>query len=664
MEWGSHPYTTACRFTTDPAEPPGRIIWYVTHLPFLDVVTTINSRYWDTDAFLPRRLGEQPDRSRTYNGRWSVPGLTAGHYCGTLSQFFDGYSTPLIDPQPPGPNGIPACCPRAQPGQVAAGIAPMARVVHYHGYTDAPAGGVRIGGRVAEGLGYTDAAQGGVRIGGQGSEGPAYTDPAQGGVRVGGQVLDVLAYTDPAQGGVRVGGQVPDVLAYTDAAQGGVRVGGQVPDVLAYTDPAQGGVRVGGEVLDVLAYTDPAQGGVRVGGQVPDVLAYTDPAQGGVRVGGQVPDVLAYTDAAQGGVRVGGLVLDRLAYTDAAQGGVRVGGLVLDRLAYTDAAQGGVRIGGQVVEQLGYADSAQGGFRIGGQVGSGVLGTISTTGGTGGPVVLVSNITFAGGGSVTLSVTGQTITFAGSSFDSDSRLVNAVNVLTGTGGLLSGTLNLLVTTGNPNFTLPAQPTVGDVVEVVVDPSSTGTVVINNTISGVSGKVLHAGEAFTCYYTGSTWKLRSYTWVAMAASMYQANGDTGQSIGSGAGTPITLDTTVYDSTGAMASSGSHNITVPRPGLYLVSGSAGLSGNASNTANLSAPAQRVETFIVSSGSANTFGAEIGTTQGQPAPTATRTVQCVAGEQFSLAVFQNSGSPQYTVFGTTKTWLTVTEVSGAKW
>ena len=189
MDWGSHPYSAPCRYSSDPADPPGIISFYGSNLPALDHVTVFNNRWNETTDVRQFTLGLTSPTPRGYNGQWSSPGLIGGHVCGDPDWFLSGVppGTPFLTRRG---DGFPDCCPRALAGLAQMGLYPSS--VLTVGPRLAPTGGLRIGGFV-----LTPAPVG---------------PPPQGGLRIGGFVLDPVPVGPLPVGGFQLGGSVsPDI---------------------------------------------------------------------------------------------------------------------------------------------------------------------------------------------------------------------------------------------------------------------------------------------------------------------------------------------------------------------------------------------------------------------------------------------------------------------
>jgi hypothetical protein len=127
--------------------------------------------------------------------------------------------------------------------------------------------------------------------------------------------------------------------------------------------------------------------------------------------------------------------------------------------------------------------------------------------------------------------------------------------------------------------MPGSPATGDVVGVLIDSTSTKLVTVSGTISGVSSKILWAGEAFEAVYDGSAWRLLNYTASAMLCVM---SASTNQAGGNGSYNWITCKTVRTDNTGLMADTTNGYPVCKRDGLYYTHASAQTSGTVVYTA----------------------------------------------------------------------------------
>jgi hypothetical protein len=201
------PFTTECQFSSDPTQPKGKQIWYVTDGPAFEGIQIFGNATFESGWVTGGPPRNRRARRRDYNGLWSGMVPIGRHICGNPEWFASGVppGTPTIER---GPDGWPVCCPHAIPMLSALAMWPSSTVSV--GPVDTPSGGIRIGGLVADRLVRADAPAGGIRIGGQIADRRQFTDAPTGGTRIGGFVLDTLARTDSPTGGVKVGGSVGD----------------------------------------------------------------------------------------------------------------------------------------------------------------------------------------------------------------------------------------------------------------------------------------------------------------------------------------------------------------------------------------------------------------------------------------------------------------------
>lgn len=107
------PYTTPCHFFSD-SDEVNDIVWYPCNpgAPDLPYPTVIRNTAMQDDNWRQWSPGEIYDPfDRPYNGKLPIPGVPAGHICGTPEDFANGCS--LTDPRPPleyRADGLPACC--------------------------------------------------------------------------------------------------------------------------------------------------------------------------------------------------------------------------------------------------------------------------------------------------------------------------------------------------------------------------------------------------------------------------------------------------------------------------------------------------------------------------------------------------------------------------
>ena len=124
---------------------------------------------------------------------------------------------------------------------------------------------------------------------------------------------------------------------------------------------------------------------------------------------------------------------------------------------------------------------------------------------------------------------------------------------------------------------------GKLIGVRVVPSSTNLVTLATAagnIDGLSTRIMWAGESAILESDGTNWVKLAGKSIPMKCSLSQAGA---QSINSASFTVLKLDTTRFDNTGLMAVAlASNEITIVRPGAYLVIGSPSLNQAPANSA----------------------------------------------------------------------------------
>jgi hypothetical protein len=303
-----------CRFTTDAGTPPGKLIfWGIKHgSPALPFPSMFNNRWWNTEEIQRFALGGQVPRPRGYNGRWFVPGVVPGHYCGTPEMFMQGYDPATNPPTPPGPGVIPPCCPKALGGFVGAAAWPTSVVTSWTGPTFRALVQYAVGGSVPVRVGLVRQLTGGYRQGGFVQSTVGFPRSPTGGYRQGGFVQSTVGFPRSPTGGYRQGGFVQSTVGLAPAAgvSGGYRQGGFVQHTVSSTIAPTGGYRVGGQVVALVGPTARTTGGYAVGGAVPVTVEVVLPPTGGYRVGGQVVALVGPQTQPSGGYAVGGQVSD------------------------------------------------------------------------------------------------------------------------------------------------------------------------------------------------------------------------------------------------------------------------------------------------------------------------------------------------------------------
>ncbi len=182
-----------------------------------------NNRWWNTEEIQPFTLGCQVPRPRGYNGRWFVPGVVPGHFCGTPEMFMQGYDPATNPPTPPGPGVIPPCCPKALGGFVGAAAWPTSVVTSWTGPTFRAYTQYAVGGSVPVRVGIVRQLTGGYRQGGFVQSTVGFPRPPSGGYRQGGFVQSTVGFPRPPSGGYRQGGFVQSTVGVAPA--GGVSGG-------------------------------------------------------------------------------------------------------------------------------------------------------------------------------------------------------------------------------------------------------------------------------------------------------------------------------------------------------------------------------------------------------------------------------------------------------
>lgn len=124
------PYTTKMRPFKD-SDLEVDIVWYPAKpgAPCLAVPSVVCSLDWwkhesELGIFTGYKVGEVPDRPRTYNGEKVKPLADGTHRCGTDEMFHDGAAFDPNVNRPKRPDGLPTCCGDVVPGVAVGGKAP------------------------------------------------------------------------------------------------------------------------------------------------------------------------------------------------------------------------------------------------------------------------------------------------------------------------------------------------------------------------------------------------------------------------------------------------------------------------------------------------------------------------------------------------------------
>lgn len=123
------------------------------------------------------------------------------------------------------------------------------------------------------------------------------------------------------------------------------------------------------------------------------------------------------------------------------------------------------------------------------------------------------------------------------------------------------TVVLPTAVGNAGATISFRMAEGLTKLVTIDGAS------SETINGQTTRILWAGETCTLRSDNTNWQVLHGKSRPMAASMYMAASS--QTIETGAGEIVLLDTTSVDNTALMANTSTHLLTILRPGYYTVS-----------------------------------------------------------------------------------------------
>lgn len=264
-------------------------------------------------------------------------------------------------------------------------------------------------------------------------------------------------------------------------------------------------------------------------------------------------------------------------------------------------------------------------------------------------ITLGTNLSFSG---TTLNASG-----GGGGGDFISTLVNSEVAVTTTANLALATMHVMSGSAAYTVTLPAASgNAGKFVGGRITSTNLITLKGNGSelIDGVNTHLLILGEAFFVMCDGTSWFKIGGKSVAMSCRLRM---NAAQSLaGDGAVHTLTLDTTVSDPSGLMATLGSNGITIKRPGTYSISGTIIL-GPSTTTGNslLQGLVQKGGSTILSVLGASTPPASIAYFTGAPLGA----VPLVATDLITLAGFANVENVAV-VTGVGNTALSVAEAS----
>lgn len=264
-----------------------------------------------------------------------------------------------------------------------------------------------------------------------------------------------------------------------------------------------------------------------------------------------------------------------------------------------------------------------------------------------------------------LSFTGTTLNAAGGGGggggDFLSTLVNSEVAVTTTANLALNTMHVMSGSAAYTVTLPAASgNAGKFVGGRI--TSTNLITLKGSgselIDGVNTHLVILGEAFFVMCDGTSWFKIGGKSVAMSCRLRMTAAQ--NLAGDGQEHTITLDTTVSNDSGLMATLGSNGITIRRPGLYSVAGTVIL-GPATTTGNplLQALAKKGATTILTvlGGSATPSSPVITTSYFTGAPLGD--VVLAAADLITLSGFANLETVPV-VTGAGNTALSVAEAS----
>ena len=222
----------------------------------------------------------------------------------------------------------------------------------------------------------------------------------------------------------------------------------------------------------------------------------------------------------------------------------------------------------------------------------------------------------------------------------DPDYVGAPNAITTTANLVAGVWNVCTATSAAyTVTLPA-PAADLVVRVRIDPSSTYLVTVHahsaELIDGVTTRVMWAGEKAVLLSDGTSWFKISGLTIPMQCIMYLNANQSG--VVTATDTLVAVNATEMDNTGLMgANLASSEITILRPGNYLVTGAATFS-------DLTGAAPRLHTAIYQNGSPVGPLAECAAqTGGFTSVVDSCVLPASASDKFQVYGYHNEGSNQ---------------------
>jgi hypothetical protein len=247
-------------------------------------------------------------------------------------------------------------------------------------YTDAPSGGIVLGGSAVQGKAYDDAQSGGIVLGGSASSTWAkdYAATPSGGIVLGGSAVTTwsrsLAVTP--SGGIVLGGSAASDRTTGLAQTGGIVLGGSVVTVWArsITFTPSGGIVFGGAATITWLRAPTPSGGIVLGGTCVSSSStangYTDNPSGGIRLGGSVSISHLSTPVPSGGIRLGGTVTVTCALVFTTSGGIALGGSCTFSVVRAYTVSGGIQLGGTNTSASQLDLSRSGGLVLGGTVAS------------------------------------------------------------------------------------------------------------------------------------------------------------------------------------------------------------------------------------------------------------------------------------------------------
>jgi hypothetical protein len=217
-------------------------------------------------------------------------------------------------------------------------------------YTDAPSGGIRLGGSVTDTRALTVARSAGIVLGGTVAVARTFAQTPSGGIRLAGTAAVTRTFAKAPSAGIRLGGSTVNTRALTLTRSAGLVLGGSVAvtRTVGYTRAA--GIRLAGTVVDTRALTLTRSGGLVLGGTAASSRSLSLTRSAGIVLNGTCTSSISAGTfvTPSGGIRLAGTATSARTLALTRSAGIVLGGTAVSTRAFTKTPSGGVRLSGTV----------------------------------------------------------------------------------------------------------------------------------------------------------------------------------------------------------------------------------------------------------------------------------------------------------------------------